>query len=272
MTYELTVETDGLFRIACDRHEHGLYVGDKPIWEMVGGPWDTCGGWFSLVDEPFRPRTPTELNQRLGRGIEAVDRPLVESIVPLLPRGRYTVGLLRVAPVRQGSDTDHWYRSRCVERETWHRLPPDPNDEGEPVTVREYLERYHESEVILPHLSTGSIDWDRVDRYRDAMWAGHRPTAMVISLGELRHPGDSRTVARLTHFVIDGHHKLFAASQTGKPLTLLSFFAHAHSGIPIDRFRTRHPDEFATKILSDGRIERLWVEQQSRLLDVADEA
>ncbi len=79
-------------------------------------------------------------------------------------------------------------------------------------------------------------------------------------------------VVRLSHFVIDGHHKLVAAAQTGTPLTLLSFFAHDHSLVPIDRFRTRHPDEFATTILPDDRIERLWVEQQIRLLDGADGA
>lgn len=58
MSYEMTVATDGLFRIACDKHEHGLYVGQKPIWKMVGGACDTCRGWFSLVDKPFRPGIP----------------------------------------------------------------------------------------------------------------------------------------------------------------------------------------------------------------------
>ena len=269
MPYEINVTGEGLFRIVCDESGHGLFVGDKPLWEMVGGSCDTCGGWFSLVDEPFRPRTPAEINERLGAGIETVDPAIVESIVPLLPRGRYRVGLLRAVPFREGNGADLWYRSRCVEREVWHRLPPDPDDEDAPATGREYLERYHESEDILPHLPIESIDWDRVGRYRGTLLAGNRPTAMVLSLGEMRHPGGSRTQARLSHFVIDGHHKLLAAAQIGKPLTLLSFFSHDRSRIPIDRFRTRHPDEFATTLLPDGRIERLWLEQQARLLEGA---
>jgi len=272
MPYEMTVATDGLFRIACDKHGPGIYVGQKPIWEMIGGTCDTCGGWFSLVDKPFRPGTPEEISNRLGQGIKAIDPPLVESIMPLLPRGRYTVGLLRTAPFCHENDTDHWYRSRCVEREIWHRLPTDEDDNGAPVTAHEYFERYRESEDILPHLPKGSIDWKQVRHYVEAMESGNRPTAMVISLGEMRHPGGgSLTYARLTHFVIDGHHKLYAAASIGKPLTLLSFFAHDHSAIPIDRFQTRHPDEFATTILSDGQIERLWIEQQARLLDGSDE-
>ncbi|MFM7077972.1 MAG: hypothetical protein ACKO3G_18165 [Planctomycetaceae bacterium] len=272
MPHEITVTTDGLFRIVCDDRGYGLFVGGKPLWEMVGGASDTCGGWFSLVDEPLRPRTPDEINERLGRGVDAVDGALVESIVPLLPRGRYTVGLLRAAPIRQ-CDADNWYRCRCVEREIRHRLPPDPDDAVDPAAVRTFLERYQESEDILPHLPIESIDWKRVGWYREALSAGSRPTAMVVSLGEMRHPGGgSHTVVRLSHFVIDGHHKLVAAAQTGTPLTLLSFFAHDHSLVPIDRFRTRHPDEFATTILPDDRIERLWVEQQIRLLDGADGA
>ena len=122
MPHEITVTTDGLFRIVCDDRGYGLFVGGKPLWEMVGGASDTCGGWFSLVDEPLRPRTPDEINERLGRGVDAVDGALVESIVPLLPRGRYTVGLLRAAPIRQ-RDADNWYRCRCVEREILRQKP-----------------------------------------------------------------------------------------------------------------------------------------------------
>ena len=95
-----------------------------------------------------------------------------------------------------------------------------------------------------------------------------KPTAMVLSMGEIRHPQGERTEVRLTHFVIDGHHKLLAAAQTGKPLTLLSFFAHDHSRIPIDRFHTRHPDEYVTERLADVEVERLWLEQQRRLYDL----
>jgi hypothetical protein len=34
---------------------------------------------------------------------------------------------------------------------------------------------------------------------------------------------------RLAHFLLDGHHKVFAASQAHKPITLLSFLAIGES-------------------------------------------
>ena len=41
MPYEINVTSEGLFRIVCDESGHGLFVGDKPLWEMVGGSCDT---------------------------------------------------------------------------------------------------------------------------------------------------------------------------------------------------------------------------------------
>jgi hypothetical protein len=268
MAEEITVGSDGLFQIEQGERGYGLYVGGKPLYEMVGGECDTCGGWFSLVDGPARPCTPADLSKRLGSGLDRVDRPLLDLVTLLLPKGRYTVGLLRAIPFQRGDNEWHWFESRAIQREVWRTMPAESSLEVPSEHTSGHVERYVETEDILPHIPLALVDWDRVSRYRHAIRDGARPTAMVLSMGEIRHPQGERTEVRLTHFVIDGHHKLLAAAQTGRPLTLLSFFAHDHSRLPIDRFHTRHPDEYATERLADVEVERLWLEQQRRLCDL----
>ena len=54
------------------------------------------------------------------------------------------------------------------------------------------------------------------------------PTALAITIAEGKHfmsgsGYDAPDAISLMHFLIDGHHKIYAASQLNKPITLLSF-------------------------------------------------
>ena len=60
---------------------------------------------------------------------------------------------------------------------------------------------------------------------------GVKPTAIAISILDIKQPADwndgiiSSSHWCLAHYLLDGHHKIFAASKTGEPMTLLSFLA-----------------------------------------------
>lgn len=57
------------------------------------------------------------------------------------------------------------------------------------------------------------------------------PTAVRISILDVKSPvdweGDKVITSHwcLVHYLIDGHHKAYAAAKNGKPLTLVSFLA-----------------------------------------------
>ena len=72
-----------------------------------------------------------------------------------------------------------------------------------------------------------------VEEYREALRTKASGTAISIAVLEIRSPWDSSPDRNsqvlehwcLTHYLLDGHHKLNAAFEAGKPLHLLSFIA-----------------------------------------------
>ena len=56
-----------------------------------------------------------------------------------------------------------------------------------------------------------------------------KPTALALSVLDVKQPanwGDKAEVTEhwcLTHYLLDGHHKVYAASNLNQPITLLSF-------------------------------------------------
>ncbi len=81
-------------------------------------------------------------------------------------------------------------------------------------------------------MPSGWLEPETVETYEHRLHDGERPTALAVSLLDVRGPADDRegepevtTHACLAHYLLDGHHKTFAAARAGKPLTLLSFLA-----------------------------------------------
>ncbi|MBW8723883.1 MAG: hypothetical protein JF625_01815 [Inquilinus limosus] len=62
--------------------------------------------------------------------------------------------------------------------------------------------------------------------YEALLAAGSVPTAVAISLLDVKGPA-MRGIDHwcLTHYLLDGHHKLAAAARAGRPLTLITFLA-----------------------------------------------
>jgi hypothetical protein len=86
---------------------------------------------------------------------------------------------------------------------------------------------------IVPMFPTKWLTLTTVEEYKEALRSKASGTAISIAVLEVRSPWDSdpdhnpKIVEHwcLSHYLLDGHHKLHAASETGKPLQLLSFIA-----------------------------------------------
>ena len=72
---------------------------------------------------------------------------------------------------------------------------------------------------------------ERVSYYSNYIQGGQNPTALALSVLDIKQPalweGDPEinTHRCLAHYLIDGHHKVFAASEVNAPITLLSLLA-----------------------------------------------
>ncbi len=73
------------------------------------------------------------------------------------------------------------------------------------------------------------LDEQRIAYFRDQLTLGVRPTAIAVSVLDIKQYYDS-DVAHwcLAHYLLDGHHKIAAAAETGCPITLLSFVTSDH--------------------------------------------
>jgi hypothetical protein len=67
----------------------------------------------------------------------------------------------------------------------------------------------------------------RVEYYKTKLRAGQHPTALAVTIFDGRVPmGSGYNQHAIAHFLLDGHHKVMAASQLGEPISLLSFLAY----------------------------------------------
>lgn len=71
---------------------------------------------------------------------------------------------------------------------------------------------------------------ERVEEYIELMNRGTVPTAVAVSTPDICQPSidmstDYHEHWGLTHFLLDGHHKLEAAATAGRPVHILSLLA-----------------------------------------------
>lgn len=89
----------------------------------------------------------------------------------------------------------------------------------------------HLYEFVVPMVPPTWNDRLRVQRHAAALAAGSLPAAVAVSTLDISQPAladgcsDYYEHWALTHFLLDGHHKLEAAAVTGRPLQLLALVA-----------------------------------------------
>jgi hypothetical protein len=87
-------------------------------------------------------------------------------------------------------------------------------------------------EFIVPMFPQRYLEEKTIQSYKSLLENQNTPTALAISILDVKQPadwhGDAREVREhwcLAHYLLDGHHKIYAASQGGRPISLLSFLA-----------------------------------------------
>ncbi|MGB8984505.1 MAG: hypothetical protein WCC12_21745, partial [Anaerolineales bacterium] len=129
----------------------------------------------------------------------------------LLPRGRYRAELLTVTPslvtgqncpqeISCGADY-FWLCNLTTSQKT------------------------AEYEIILPIIDRRKLDRERIDFYKKAFQGVMKPTAMTFSMYDERAVRGEYLQKAFVHFLLDGHHKVLAASEMSQSVSVLSFLA-----------------------------------------------
>lgn len=86
---------------------------------------------------------------------------------------------------------------------------------------------YHEQgvdyEIILPIVAHSHLNADRIDFYKREFENGLKPTALAFSIYDGRVIRGEYQQNTYAHFLLDGHHKVMAASEMSLAISVLSF-------------------------------------------------
>lgn len=242
-----------------------LLLDGRPAFELSF--WcGTCPFLFQRLEGANDKLSLVELERKLNEGLEVLDGTVVERFGQLLPRGRYVPLLLEVRPTLVGpSEPDDYFSREQVD--TWgvdafwgmQETPRTPyyRTYAAPVNPNEHL-----YEFVVPMVPPTWNSAERVLEHRDGLASSALPTAVAVSTLDVCQPAiDDRSEDYhghwgLTHFLLDGHHKMEAASRLRVPLRLLALVsvdASLASGGDVERLREIRARPAAGRRREDSR-------------------
>lgn len=175
--------------------------------------------------------------EALRGGVGALDEDVVRAIGRGLPLGEYEV-LLADATLQQASagDANDYFSHEQIE------LWGENHFQGLPHNLHATYYRAGDRDLgqgrtlfnfIVPIFSADSLNQTTAKQYAEALHTKAPGTAVSIAVLEVRSPYTGSPDVNpqglehwfLTHYLLDGHHKLHAACDAGKPIQLLSYIA-----------------------------------------------
>jgi hypothetical protein len=220
--------------------------GSWPAWDRfitldgkkayhIGNICGTCEFMFERLEGANDKVSPTELTHRFRAGVTRLDEDILHTVAAALPVGDYRTLLVKCVPTRVlPSEPGDYFREEQVALWGVNAFWGLPH-----YTKTEYYrtERIRMTngrglfEFVIPMVPKSFLHADAVRSYKDALLGGTTPTALAISILDIKQPADWEGNPEinahwcLSHYLLDGHHKILAASELGLPISILSFLA-----------------------------------------------
>ncbi|MGG4453033.1 hypothetical protein [Brevibacillus porteri] len=136
-------------------------------------------------------KNSTKISNQLNQGINTLDQAFMSDLSCLIPNGHYIATLLKVYPrmKREAYGTEYYKAGlrniRSMRKMEEYIVPIQASKSLNPVAINDYMER---------------VDIKYPFHHFDEVWV-------------------------YSHFLLDGHHKMFAANKAKKAIILLSFLS-----------------------------------------------
>ncbi|GAB4057482.1 hypothetical protein [Catellatospora paridis] len=210
-----------------------LSLHDKPAFELSF--WcGTCAFLFERLEGANETCSIPDLEQRLTDGLQHIDQEVMTRFGDLLPRGDFLPLLLTIEPrlVHPCRPGDYFAEEQVA---VWGLngfwgLPENPRTPYYRTFDTRIDDGTHLFEFVVPMVPPSWNDPDRVAAHARELAGPSGMTAVAVSILDVCEPagditGDHAAHWALTHFLLDGHHKMQAAAETGRPLRLLSLLS-----------------------------------------------
>ena len=224
-----------------------LLLDGKDAFDL-GISCDTCAFFFERMPGADESVSPGEaVSTALRAGIDGLDPDLLAAVGSVVPAGEYEACLLEHVPTIVWPGDEHDYF--CREQVELFGIDPFW---GIPNTPRTPYYRCGDSdlgsnerlfEFVVPFVPPRWLDADTVDAYRSG---GGDGTGLAVGVLDVKAPfgwdGDTgpyrpafahdATAGRhwcVAHFLLDGHHKLYAAALERRSVRLVSLISRSES-------------------------------------------
>ncbi|MYV73376.1 hypothetical protein GT352_05390 [Streptomyces sp. SID1046] len=215
-----------------------LMVDDEPAFEL-SFYCGTCPLVFRRLETAQQKLSLESMQERLTAALDGPDDGgVIDAFGAVLPEGEYLPLLLDVEPrlVVPGKEGDYFSGEQV---DAWGidqfwGLPEHPRTPYYRTFETTVDADAHLYEFVVPMVPPTWNERERVEEYVALMKRGTVPTAVAISTLDVCRPSlgladDPAVHWGLTHFLLDGHHKLEAAAATGRPVRLLSLLTLGES-------------------------------------------
>jgi len=220
--------------------------GGWPVWDRyltlagrrayhIGNICNTCAFFFTRMEGANQSISTEEVADRLEAGIQELDHPWLERVGRILPAGRYFpwLHMVRATRVTLGTPHDYFATDQVLlwGIDPFCGLPHNPRTEYYRGTSVALPQKARLFEFIVPMFPHNWLKPEVLAVYRSRRASGPMPTALAISLLDVKAPAvwekepDVTAHWCLVHYLLDGHHKLFASTQENRQVGLLSFIS-----------------------------------------------
>jgi hypothetical protein len=209
-----------------------ISVDGKPAYH-IGNVCNTCAFFFERLEGANRSISEIAAVDELASGLTSVKAPAVQRIGHHLPQGRYVACLLEVCIqlVSPGSEIDYFAQEQTAlwGIDGFWDMPHQPHTEYYRLGSTRVRDRASLFQFLVPMFPKSWLKPPDIQRHSSALESGQKPTAVSIGVLDIKQPADwagDPAINQhwcLAHYLLDGHHKTFAALQAGQPLSLLSF-------------------------------------------------
>lgn len=231
-------QESAVVRFGEEMKSEGQWAGRRLMWQGADPAFElsfwcgTCQLLFKRLEGATETLSLPEMQETLKTGIENIDQDVLEAFAAMLPAGSYVPMLLSVQPelVYPGRKGDYFSEEQV---DTWGMsgfwgLPEYPQTPYYRTWQAPVDSSAHAFEFVVPMVPPTWNESDRVKEYAQILDSSS-PTAVAVSILDVCEPAmdngtDYYAHWGFTHFLLDGHHKMQAAAEAGRPLQLLSLF------------------------------------------------